>query len=189
MTRIVKRPSTALYPVPVVLVTCVDPAGKPNIITLAWAGTVCSSPPMVGIGVRPSRYSHDLIRDSAEFVVNLPSASIAQAVDYCGIVSGADVTKFEATGLTPLPASKVRPPLIAECPVNLECRVTQAIPLGAHTLFLGEIVAVQTDQAVLDEAGSLDVILAQPIAFVDGEYWTLGDRLGSYGFSRGRVVG
>jgi flavin reductase (DIM6/NTAB) family NADH-FMN oxidoreductase RutF len=184
MARIVKRPSTALYPVPVVLVTCVDPAGKPNIITLAWAGTVCSSPPMVGIGVRPSRYSHDLIRDSGEFVVNLPSTAIAEAVDICGTVSGANVDKFQTTGLTPLLASKVRPPLIAECPVNLECKMTQALSLGAHTLFLGEIVAVQTDESVLNEAGSLDVRLARPIAFANGEYWTLGEMLGTYGFSQ-----
>ncbi len=183
MARITKRPGTALYPVPAVLVTCVDRAGKPNIITLAWVGTVCSAPPMVGIGVRPSRYSHDLIRDGGEFVVNIPSASIVEAVDYCGHVSGADVDKFAVTGLTPLPASKVRPPLIAECPVNLECRVTQSLTLGAHTLFLGEIVAVHLDETVLDD-GSLDVRLAQPIAFANGEYWTLGDRLGTYGLSQ-----
>ena len=184
MARIIKRPHTALYPVPAVLVTCVNEAGKPNIITLAWAGTVCSAPPMVGIGVRPSRYSHDLIRDGGEFVVNLPSATIAAAVDTCGHVSGADVDKFQVAGLTPLPASKVKPPLIAECPVALECQVKQAIPLGSHTLFLGEIVAVQMDEAVLDAGGSLDVALAQPFTYVEGEYWTLGEMLGTYGFSR-----
>jgi len=184
MARIIKRPHTALYPVPAVLVTCVDQAGKPNIITLAWVGTVCSAPPMVGIGVRPSRYSHGLIRDCGEFVVNLPSAAIAEAVDLCGHVSGRDVDKFQAAGLTPLPASQVKPPLIAECPVALECQVRQAIPLGAHTLFLGEILAVQMDEAVLDSSGSFDMALARPFAYVEGEYWTLGERLGTYGFAR-----
>jgi flavin reductase (DIM6/NTAB) family NADH-FMN oxidoreductase RutF len=184
MARVVKRPNTVLYPAPAVLVTCVNKAGRPNIITLAWAGTVCSSPPMVGIGVRPERYSHDLSRDSGEFVVNIPSAAITRAVDYCGNVSGATVDKFQATGLTPLPASKVKPPLIAECPVSLECKVTQAIPLGAHTLFLGEIVAVSMDDSVLNPGGSLNVTLAQPIAYVHGEYWGLGERLGTHGFAK-----
>lgn len=184
MTRVIKRPSTVLYPVPVTLVTCVDPAGKPNIITLAWVGTVCSSPPMVGIGVRPGRYSHDLIRDTGEFVVNLPGANLVEVADYCGTVSGANVDKFQAAGLTPLPASQVRPPLIAECPVSLECKVTQSLSLGAHTLFLGEIVAVQMDESVLNEAGRLDVRLAHPLAYVTGEYWSLSEKLGTYGFAK-----
>ncbi|MBU0494818.1 MAG: flavin reductase family protein [Chloroflexi bacterium] len=184
MARITKRPGTVLYPVPVVLVTCVNGAGKPNIITLAWAGTVCSSPPMVGIGVRPSRYSHDLIRDSGEFVVNIPTAALLGAVDRCGTVSGADVDKFEVANLTALPASHVRAPLIAECPVNLECQVRQAVSLGSHTLFLGEIITVHMDEAVLGSGERLDVQLAQPIAFANGEYWTLGDQLGAIGFSQ-----
>jgi len=117
-------------------------------------------------------------------VVNIPSAAIVEAVDYCGHVSGADVDKFGATGLTPLPASKVRPPLIAECPVNLECKVAQFLALGAHTLFLGEIVAVHMDETVLDTGGRLDARLAQPFAYVNGEYWTLGSQLGDYGFSQ-----
>lgn len=182
MAKRSKRPSTYLYPVPVVLVTC--GIEKPNIITLAWVGTVCSDPPMVGIAVRPSRYSHGLIQESGEFVINVPGEDLLEAADRCGHVSGADVDKFSAFGLTTEPASVVKTPLIAECHVNMECKVVQTLSLGAHDLFLGEVVAVHVDEAVLDESGRrIDYGKAKPFVLTFAEYRGLGEPIGSYGFS------
>jgi flavin reductase (DIM6/NTAB) family NADH-FMN oxidoreductase RutF len=182
MAKVSKRPSTYLYPVPVVLVTC--GVERPNVITLAWVGTVCSDPPMVGIGVRPERYSHGLIDQSGEFVVNIPGEDLLEVTDRCGHTSGRDVDKFAAFGLTAEPASTLKTPLIAECPVNIECRVTQKIPLGAHTLFLGEIVAVQVDEAVLDEGGRrIDYAKAKPFVLTFAEYRGLGNAIAAYGYS------
>ncbi len=177
-----KRPSTYLYPVPVVLVTCgID---KPNIITLAWVGTVCSDPPMLGIAVRSERYSHGLIENTGEFVVNIPGEDLLEATDRCGHVSGRDVDKFAAFGLTPEPATEVKTPLIAECPVNMECKVAQKISLGAHDLFLAEVVAVHVDEGVLDDSGRrIDYSKAKPFVLTFAEYRGLGDVLGDYGFS------
>jgi len=183
--KIVKPGSTALYPVPAVLVSC--GVQTPNIITLAWVGTLCSDPPAVGIGVRPERFSHGLIVEGGEFVVNLPSAEQVDAVDYCGHASGREVDKWAACGLTPAPASKVRVPLIAECPVALECRVTQQLTLGSHDLFVGQVLAVQLDEAVLDDRGRLDHGKAQPFSYLGGYYWQLGELLGRHGDWRGGV--
>lgn len=177
--KVQKPGSTALYPVPAVMVTC--GVERPNIITLAWVGTLCSDPPSVGIGVRLERYSHHLIAETGEFVVNVPGAGQVDAVDYCGHVSGRDVDKWAARGLTPAPASKVSVPLIAECPVALECRVTQRLTLGSHDLFVGEVLAVQLDESVLDERGRLDYAQAQPFAYLGGYYWQIGELLGRFG--------
>ncbi|PVX24030.1 MAG: flavin reductase family protein [Candidatus Bathyarchaeum sp.] len=184
--KIVKKAYTALFPCPVVLVTCVDSAGKPNIITLAWAGTVCSEPPMIGVGIRPSRYSHKLIEDSKEFVVNIPPTKIITETDYCGVTSGKDVDKFSETRLTPEKADKVKAPLIQECPVNMECILKNKVQLGAHDLFLGEIVQVHVGQEVLDEKGNIDIAKAAPFTYNQGEYWNLHKKLGTYGFSKQR---
>jgi len=183
--KIERRPATILYPVPVVLVTSVDQDGKPNIITIAWAGTVCSQPPMVGIAIRPSRYSYELISRSRELVVNMPMAGQLSQVDYCGMVSGREVDKFQATGFTPLPASRVKPPLIKECPVNLECEVRHILPLGAHDLFVAEIVASHAEQEVLDDKGRVNPNLAKPLAYNGHQkYWTIGEEVGTYGLSQ-----
>lgn len=181
MPKVSKRPSTYLYPLPTVLVTCGN--NPPNIITIAWTGILSSGPPTLGIGVRPSRYSHGLIKESGEFVVNVPTAEQLQIVDYCGHVSGRDVDKWTETGLTPEPASAVKPPLIAQCPVNLECTVTHTLDLGTHDLFVGEIVAVHMDEAVLDDRGRLDRSKVNYFAFLGTEYWSLGEHLGTYGYS------
>lgn len=141
---------------------------------------------MVGIGVRPSRHSHGLIKEVGEFVVNLPDATQARWVDYCGMVSGRDVDKWAACGFTPAPASEVQVPVIAECPVNIECRMRQVLSLGSHDLFIGEVVSVQVDEAVLDGRGRLDFAEAKPFAYVNGEYWQVGERLGTYGYSKKR---
>lgn len=182
--KVKKSPYTALFPCPVVLVTCVDSEGKPNIITLAWAGTVCSDPPTIGLGIRPQRHSYGLIEGSGEFVVNIPTKDILQETDFCGTVSGKDVDKFSATGLTPEPAEKVKPPLIRECPVNLECVLKKKIPIGVHHLFLGEIVSVHVDQNILDEEGEIDFRRVSPFVYNNGEYWDLHQKIGDYGFSK-----
>jgi len=185
MAKVTKKPTTALYPVPAVMVSCGTDA-QANIITLAWVGTLCSEPPLVSIGVRPSRHSHGLIQDAGEFVINLPSAEQVRWVDYCGVVSGRDEDKWATCGFTPAPATEVQVPLIAECPVNIECRVQQTLSLGSHDLFIGEIVAVQVDESVLDERGRLDFDKAAPFAYLNGEYRQVGELLGRFGYSKKR---
>lgn len=183
------KPGTMLSPVPVVLVTCVGKEGPPNIVTIAWAGTICSDPPMLSISVRPERYSHGLIAETSEFVVNLPSTRQAAIVDFCGVVSGRDTDKFEKTGLTPLPAATVRAPLLRECPVNIECRVRRTHALGSHTLFIAEITAVHVTKSLITPSGRFAAERAKLLAYVHGHYHALGADLGFFGFSiqrRGR---
>ena len=177
--KAIKPGSTALFPVPAVLVSC--GIKKANIITLAWVGTLCSDPPALGIGVRPERFSHHLIAEAGEFVVNIPRTDQVGVVDYCGQVSGRDVDKWRACNLTPSPAHKVSTPLIAECPVALECRVTQQLTLGVHDLFVGEIVAVQAEEAVLTDRGQIDYEKARSLCFAGGYYWQMGEFLGRFG--------
>lgn len=184
MSKVQRRPSTALFPVPVVLVTCVGDTGKANIITLSWVGNVCSDPPQIGISIRPSRYSHGLVSQSMEFVVNIPTAQIVKETDYCGTVSGRDADKFVETGFTALPASEVRAPLIKECPVNIECRVRQMVSLGTHDMFVGEVLAVHADEECVSEEGKLDIGKVNPFSHNQDEYWTLKERIGSYGYTK-----
>jgi len=180
------QPATVLYPVPAVMVTCVDEAGKPNIITLAWVGTVCSEPPMVSISIRPPRYSHDLVERSGEFVVNIPTADLVRQTDLCGVISGRDRDKFEAAGLTPEPASVVKAPLIKECPVNLECQVRHTLRLGTHDMYVGEIVAVHAEASVLGAKGGIDAAKIKAFAFAAEEYRALAEQLGTYAFTAKR---
>jgi len=175
--KVDKVPSTLFYPCPVVLVTCVDDEGRPNIITLAWVGVACSDPPTISFGIRSNRYSYRLIERSGEFVVNMPTLSILKETDYCGRVSGRDHDKFEETKLTPEPASKVKAPLIKECPVNLECVLQQIVELGSHSLFLGRVVALHVEQSLLDANGHIDYSKAQPFVYNQGEYWDLGKKM------------
>lgn len=179
----VQKPSTALFPVPSVLVTTIS-EGRPNIITLAWVGTVCSSPPMLSVSLRPQTYSHGILTKAREFVLNIPGADRVKEMDLCGMVSGRDEDKFALTGFTPQPATKVQAPLIAECPVNIECRVNQIISLGTHDMFISEILAVYVDEAVLDEKGRIDVQKMEPVAFVAGQYWAVTRHLADMGFAR-----
>jgi len=182
MVKIAKKPGTHLYPIPAVMVTCGLP-DKPNIITLAWVGTVCSDPPMIGISIRPSRYSHGLVKQHGEFAVNLPTTDLARATDYCGTISGRKADKFAIAGLTPAPAKAINTVIIAECPVNIECKVTQTLSLGTHDLFLGQIVAVQVDEHILDARGEIDLGKAKPLAYGSHHYWALGQLLGRHGYS------
>ena len=183
MTKVVREPYAALYPTPGVLVSC-GTGAHANVITLAWAGTLCSVPPMVGIGVRPSRHSHSLIKELGEFVINLPTAAQARYVDFCGHVSGRDQNKWTCCGFTPEPATRVKVPLLHECPVNLECVVRSIHSLGTHDLFIGEIVAVHVDESVADEHGRFVPELAHPLVCIEGHYYRIGELIGSYGFSQ-----
>lgn len=182
MSKQVWKPGNLLAPVPPVLVSCGN-MEKPNLITIAWAGTINSDPVRVSISVRPERYSHGLITESGEFVINLPTQKILRAVDWCGVKSGRDVDKFKEMGLTAVPGSAVNAPVLAESPVNLECRVFQTIPLGSHDLFLADVVAVDVDEDLLDEAGRLRLDKAGLAAYVHGTYYALGKQLGTFGYS------
>jgi flavin reductase (DIM6/NTAB) family NADH-FMN oxidoreductase RutF len=182
MAKISKKPGTYLYPVPVSLITC-GPPDKPNIITLAWVGTLCSEPPILGVSIRPSRYSHGLVKQAGEFAVNVPTAEMVRVVDWCGTVSGHAEDKFKAMGLTAAPAQAIRTAVIQECPLNFECQVVQAIHLGSHDLFLGKIVAVQVDEAILDSRGEIDLTKAKPMAYGGHSYWALGQFLERHGFT------
>lgn len=182
MTKQVWRGSTLLNPEAAVLVSC-GTLEKPNLITVAWCGTACTQPSMVTISVRPERYSYNLIKESGEFVINLTTEQLLRATDWCGVKSGRDVDKFAACGLTAAPAAKVSAPLLAESPVNMECRVKQIIPLGSHDLFLAEVVACDVDESLLDEKGKLCLDKANLIAYSHGEYFALGKQLGTFGYS------
>jgi flavin reductase (DIM6/NTAB) family NADH-FMN oxidoreductase RutF len=178
------KPGNVLAPVPAVLVSCGGTHGfKPNLITIAWTGSICSDPPMLSIAVRPERYSYGIIQATQEFAVNIPSLAQAYATDWCGMKSGRNVDKFAETGLTPAQASKVQCPIVLECPVNIECRVQQSLNLGSHTLFLAEVAAVQVSADLLDAKGKLRLEKAGLLAFAVGQYFALGRSLGRFGFS------
>lgn len=183
MAKELWKPGNMLYPLPVVMVSVADKSGKYNIITLAWVGTVCTNPPMVSISVRPERYSYDILKETGEFVINLTTKDLVFATDYCGVKSGRDVDKFKEMNLTPLKASQVKAPLIAESPVNLECKVTEVIPLGSHDMFLAEVVAVHADEKYMDENRRFHLDEAEPIVYSHGAYLTCGEQLGTFGYS------
>ena len=177
------KPGNMLNPVPAVMVSVTDKDGRSNIITVAWAGTVCTNPPMVSISVRPSRYSYKMIEDTGEFVINLTNESLVKACDYCGVVSGRDVDKFKKTGLTPIPMEHVRAMGIGESPVNMECRVTEKRVLGSHTMFIAEVVGVTVDDSYMDETGKFHINESGLVMYSHGEYFALGKNLGKFGCS------
>lgn len=183
MSKQLWKPGNMLYPLPVIMVSVADKEGRNNIITIAWAGTICSNPPMVSISVRPERYSYDILKETGEFVINLTTKDLTYATDYCGVKSGRDVDKFKEMGLTALPGKEVKAPLIAESPVNIECKVTQVIPLGSHDMFLAEVVAVHVDEKYIDEKGKFHLDKAEPIAYSHGDYLATGELLGTFGYS------
>ncbi|MCD7891182.1 MAG: flavin reductase family protein [Ruminococcus sp.] len=174
--------STLLSPVPAALVTC-GTVQNPNVLTIGWTGIVCTSPPMTYISVRPERYSHDIIRDSGEFVINLTTSAMCHQTDYCGVKSGRNTNKFADCEFHILPAQKVSAPIIEECPAALECRVTESKLLGSHTMFLTEIVGVDVDDKYIDSKGKLNLQQCGLAAYAHGEYFTLGRKLGDFGFS------
>jgi flavin reductase (DIM6/NTAB) family NADH-FMN oxidoreductase RutF len=186
MAKKMFEPMTALTPLPAVMVTCQRPGETANIITIAWIGIACSEPPMLSISIRKSRYSYDIIKSTGEFVVNIPNRELAGATDLCGIVSGRDYDKFKLTGLTRAPASKVRVPMIEECPINLECQTRTVLELGSHDMFVAEIVATHIDEGVLNEENRLDVKKLDPLIYFSKarQYWAVPTQfVGKYGFT------
>lgn len=182
MSKIVWKGGALAAPLPPCMVTCSD-GERDNIITIAWTGIVNTIPPKTYISVRPSRHSYEMIKKSGEFVVNLTPVSLIKTADFCGIHTGAKVDKFERCGLHKATASSVSVPLIEECPLSLECKVTDVIPLGSHDMFLADIVAVDVDETLIDKAGKLHLERAGLAAFAHGEYFALGGKIGDFGFS------
>ena len=183
MAKQIWKPGNMLYPLPAVMVTVGDGTGQDNIITIAWTGTINSDPPMVSISVRKSRYSHELLSKNGEFIINLVTKDLCYAMDFCGVKSGRDIDKFEQMKLTKGTASTVLVPTIAESPVNIECKVTQVLELGSHDMFLGEVTAVQADEAYMDEDGRFDLNKSGLVAYSHGQYFTLGEYVGKFGYS------
>ncbi|MBE6849872.1 MAG: flavin reductase family protein [Ruminococcus sp.] len=182
MGKIIWKGSALLGPVPPALVTC-GTMEHANVLTIAWTGIVCTHPAMTYISVRPSRHSYNIIEETGEFVINLPTSAMGKITDYCGMKSGAKVDKIQKCKLTLAPASQVAAPILADCPVSLECRVTSVQPLGSHTMFLAEIVAVQVEERFVDSKGKLNLQQAGLLAYAHGEYFALGRKCGDFGFS------
>ena len=177
------KPGNMLYPVPAVMVSCQREGGKPNIITVAWAGTICSDPAMVSISVRKERYSYDIIKETGEFVINLTTNDLTFATDYCGVKSGREVDKFKEMHLTPCESKTIAAPGIAESPVSIECKVKQIIELGSHDMFLAEVTAVSVNPKYMDEKGKFHLNDIGLTAYSHGEYFELGKKIGSFGYS------
>lgn len=177
------KPGNMLYPLPVVLISTADNKGRKNVFTVAWTGTICSDPPMVSISVRPERYSYPMIKESGEFVINLTTEELARATDYCGVISGRDVDKFEKMNLTPIPGEVVKAPLIKESPINIECVVKEIKPLGTHDMFLAEVVKVHADEKYMDANNKFHLSDAKPIVYSHGSYMTVGRTIGTFGYS------
>lgn len=182
MGRVTLNAGTLLAPLPPALVTC-GTVEKPNIITIGWTGILNSNPPKTYVSVRPTRYSHGLLTEGKEFVIHLPKASMAKQVDYCGIYTGAKVNKFEICGWEPKPSQKVAAPTIDECPIAIECKVTEIVSMGTHDVFYADILCVTVDDSLLDETGRLHVEKADLCAYAHGQYYALGRVLGRFGFS------
>ncbi len=177
------KPGTMLYPLPAVLVSCGSVPEEYNLITVAWTGTICSEPPMCYVSVKPERHSHGIIARTGECVINLTTASLARATDWCGVKSGRDYDKFAECGLTPQASAVVAAPSVAESPVSIECRVNRMVPLGSHDMFLLDVVNVAVDTKYLDGKGRFDMEAAGLMAYCHGEYFSLGKVLGFFGWS------
>lgn len=177
------KPGNMLYPLPAVMVTVGNGKDKDNIITIAWTGTVNSDPPMVSVSVRKSRYSHELLTENGEFVINLVTRELTYAMDYCGVKTGRDMDKFEAMKLHRGQAKTVSVPVIEESPVNIECKVTQVLELGSHDMFLALVTGVQADEKYMDEGGRFDLNRADLVTYSHGQYYTLGEYVGKFGYS------
>ena len=178
------RGGNMLNPTPVVMVSCGSTLDEYNIITIAWTGTVNSDPPMCSISVRPNRHSYSILKRTGEFVINLVNKELTPFADWCGVRSGKKYNKFLETGLTPIRATKVNAPMIEEAPVNLECKVTQVIPLGTHDLFLAEIVAVHVNEKLFSsKTDAINLQRAKLVTYSHGHYYALGEKLGKFGFS------
>lgn len=183
MAKEIWKPGNMLYPLPVVMISVADSSGKNNIITVAWAGTICTNPAMVSISVRPERYSYPILKETGEFVINLTTKELVYATDYCGVKSGRDIDKFKEMKLTALPAEHVKAPLIGESPVNIECRVREVKPLGSHDMFIADVLCVHADEKYMDEKKRFHLEKAEPIVYSHGTYFACGEALGTFGYS------
>lgn len=181
--KITFKPGNMIYPLPAVMVSCGDINGESNIITVAWTGTVCTNPPMAYISVRPERHSYEMIRSQGEFVINLTTEDLIKATDYCGVTSGRDVDKWEQCHLSKIPARELACPMIAESPVNIECRVVEVKELGSHHMFLADVVAVHVDPEYMDEKNTFHLDWAGLISYSHGKYFKQGESAGTFGYS------
>lgn len=184
MGKQVWKAGNMVYPLPAVMVSTADKSGKSNILTIAWTGTICTNPAMVYISVRPERYSYHMLKESGEFVINLTTEQLAKATDYCGVRSGKNVDKWKEANLTPAKAEKLQyAPVIEECPVNIECKVTEVKELGSHHMFLAEVLAVQIDEQYLNVKNKFELNKTGLMAYSHGEYLSLGKKIGTFGYS------
>ncbi len=184
MSKIFWKPGTMIYPIPAVMVSCGSDKSEYNIITVAWTGTICTSPAMCYISIRPERHSYGIIRRNGDFVINLTTKKLSFATDWCGVKSGRDVDKFGEMKLTPVKSRKVKSPSILESPVCLECIVKEIKPLGSHDMFISEIVSVSADEKYINKAtDAFNIARSEPICYAHGKYFTLGDYIGKFGFS------
>jgi len=183
MGKQVWKAGNMVYPLPAAMVTVRDKTGNDNIITIAWTGTICTDPAMAYISVRPERYSYGILKETGEFVINLTTKELAFATDYCGVKSGRVTDKFKEMNLTKEKAELVNVSMIKESPVNIECRVTEVIAYGSHDMFVAEVLAVHADEKYMDEKGKFDLSKAEPIVYSHGEYYTMGEKIGKFGYS------
>ncbi len=178
------KPGTMIYPIPAVMVSCGESADEYNIMTAAWTGTICSEPPMCYVSIRPERHSYDIVKRTGEFVINLTTVALAEVTDWCGVRSGHDFDKFAHCGLTPERSAVVSAPSIGEAPVAIECRVRKIVPLGSHDMFVADVVNVAVDESLIDaETGKLDLRRAGLLCYSHGEYFAVGELVGTFGYS------
>ena len=177
------KPGNMVYPLPAVLVSCGDKKGNINVMTAAWTGTICSDPPMVYVSVRKERYSHHMIQETREYVINLTTEKLTWTADFCGVRSGRDLDKFKEMKLTPVQGELEYAPMIEESPVSIECRVTNVMELGSHDMFMAEVTAVYADEQYMDEKGTFHLEKAAPMVYSHGQYYGLGRHLGGFGYA------
>ena len=182
MAKVQWKAGTFIYPIPAVMVSC-GTMEKSNIITVAWTGILNTNPAMCYISVRPERYSHDIIKENGEFVINLTTEKLARATDWCGVISGRNRDKFKEMKLTKEKGNFVKAPLIKESPVSVECRVKEIIPLGSHDMFVAEVLSIDADEKYIDEKGAFDISKCNLMAYANGGYYPLGQKIGKFGFS------
>jgi len=183
MNKMTWKPGTMIYPLPAVLVSCGDNPDNYNIITISWTGTICTDPAMCYISIRPSRYSHEIISKSKEFVINLTNKKLAFATDFCGVRSGREINKFKHLKLTPVKGELISAPLIGESPINIECRVIDIRPLGTHDMFISKVLRIHADKKFIDKKGAFNFGKTDPIVYAHNNYYSLGSHLGHFGFS------
>ena len=177
------KPGNMVYPLPAVLVSCGDKEGRVNLMTAAWTGTICSDPPMVYVSVRKERFSHHMIQESGEYVINLTTEQLAWATDFCGVRSGRDMDKFKEMNLTPVFGELQYAPMVEESPVSIECKVTNVMELGTHDMFMAEVIAVHVDERYMDEKGTFHLEQAKPLVYSHGQYYGVGKHIGGFGYA------